>query len=31
MAVFNKTYNSSTEFYLEVTPSAIFTDGFDGD
>jgi len=30
LAVYNKTAGTSPTFYLRVTPSAIFTDGFDG-
>ncbi len=30
LAVFNKTQGTAPTFYLRVTPSAIFTDGFDG-
>jgi hypothetical protein len=31
LAVYNKTHGTAPTFYLRVTPSAIFTDGFDGD
>jgi hypothetical protein len=31
LAVYNKTQGTAPTFYLRVTPSAIFTDGFDGD
>ena len=31
LAVYNKTQGTTPTFYLQVTPSAIFTDGFDGD
>ena len=30
LAVYNKTQGTAPTFYLRVTPSAIFTDGFDG-
>ncbi|MDZ3823201.1 MAG: S8 family serine peptidase [Pseudoxanthomonas sp.] len=29
LAVFNKTYNSAAEFYLQVKPSSLFNDGFE--
>jgi hypothetical protein len=31
LAVYNKTPGTTPTFYLRVTPSAIFTDGFDGE
>ena len=31
LVVYNKTWNSAASFYLEVTPSALFSDGFNGD
>jgi hypothetical protein len=31
LVVYNKTYNSDASFYLQVSPAAIFSDGFDGD
>ncbi len=31
LAVFNKTYNSAAEFRIELGPSSIFADGFQGD
>jgi hypothetical protein len=31
LAVYNKSQGTAPTFYLQVTPSAIFTDGFDGD
>ena len=31
LAVYNKTQGTAPTFYLRVTPSAIFTDGFDGE
>ena len=31
LAVYNKTQGTAPTFYLRVTPSAIFADGFDGE
>jgi hypothetical protein len=31
LVVYNKTWNSAASFYLQVTPAALFSDGFDGD
>ncbi len=31
LAVYNKTHNTNAQFYLKVTPSSLFSDGFNGD
>lgn len=31
LAIYNQTHNTNAQFYLKVTPSSLFSDGFNGD